>query len=555
MSSNSLCVPCARFDSELPSIKFCMDCEETLCRDCVKAHKTIKMLMAHHLTDLEASREMPAVVMSSRKHCLSHSDFILDFYCTYHDFLCCQSCISTDHRGCDKVLPLKEASKTIKTSALFVDTTDDFKKILLTTEEVIKNRKCNIKKIEDDGASIVNSISKAKVSIIKKAEEMEKSALSKLSHLQVTVVSNLKSECDKAEQIGKLVHEQIQRMEFLSKNGSNNQMFVLLQELKGVLSFENQNITDFISKLQEQSLSFKETPIFASDLDIGSIDITSHPCSVRYKDTKLRLSFDIPVTKSPRFFRLHHEIRVLSFWEALLNGISGIVCIDQQKFAVCAYESNQLYIYDFDGNRLNSIQLEYRCNPCGLAYNSTTQTIVVNLTNYKLQFIENFKASPAVAIPHGAKYGVSWVNDKFYVGGCGKAYILNKNMQEIQSYKVGEGDFFFLHFTDDKLYLSDFHKYNVYCMKEDGTIIFNFTSRNLQGPDGITNDKKGYIYVVGRYSNNIHRLSSDGTSSEVVLKKEDGLNQPIAICFSNDYKKLLVSNNKGRTISVFDCVY
>lgn len=82
-----------------------------------------------------------------------------------------------------------------------------------------------------------------------------------------------------------------------------------------------------------------------------------------------------------------------------------------------------------------------------------------------------------------------------------------------------------------------------------------FFSEDLKAPDGITSDEKGNIYVVGRQSNNIHRLSSDGTSSEVVLNQEDGLNSPIAICFSKDYKQLLVSNNNGRTISVFDCVY
>ncbi|VDI70725.1 Hypothetical predicted protein [Mytilus galloprovincialis] len=557
MSSSPFCAPCARIDDSSPSVKFCMDCEEMLCNDCVRAHKTIKILMSHHLIDVETSLAMPVKVMTSQKQCSSHSDFILDFYCTYHDSVCCQSCISIEHRGCDKVLPLKEASKDIKDSALLSDTTDGLNQILLTTEEIIKNRKTSIQKLEDGGEFIVESISKAKISIINKLEEMQKSALSKLSDIQDTVLLKMKSECNDAEQMSKLVNEHIQQIGFLSTNGSNNQLFVFLQKMKMVLADENQNIKDFIAKLQEPSLSYKETPRFAFDQDFGSIEITSQPCSVEYKETKhheAMLLFD--KRKTPRSFSLQNEIKDFPLNVTYINnGISGIVFIDQNKFAVCSDVSSQLYIYNIDGKRLKKVQLDTPCTPWGLSYNSTTDTIVVNLSNHKLQFIKNFKAAPAVDIPEGATHDVAWVNDTFYIGGRGKMYKLNSSMQEIQSHKIGMSTLYFIHSRDDKLYLSEYTNNNVYCINEDGTIIFTFSSKDLQGPDGITSDGKGNIYVVGRSSKNIHRLSSDGTSSEIVLTKEDGLVEPIAISFSKDYRKLLVSNNKGRTISVFDCVY
>ncbi|XP_071177796.1 protein wech-like [Mytilus edulis] len=556
MSSHSFCAPCARIDNSSPSVKFCMDCEETLCNECLRAHKTIKILMSHHLIDLEASLAMPVKVMSSQNHCSFHSDFILDFYCTYHDSVCCQSCISIEHRGCDKVLTLKEASKDIKASALLSNTTEGLNQILLTTEEIIKNRKSNIQKIEDGGTSIVESISKAKISLINKLDEMQKLALSKLSDKQGTVLLKMKSECNEAEQMSKLVYEHTKQMEFLSTNGSNNQIFLFLQKMKMVLADENQNIKDFIAKLQEPCLSYKETPIFAFDQDFGSIEITSQPCSVEYKETRhheAMLLLDI--RNPPRSFSLHHEIKVFTASEVQSNGITGIVFIDQNKIAVCSKECSKLYIYEVVGKRLKEVQLDTPCHPWGLAYNSTTNTIVVNLGNHKLQFIKNYIAAPAGDIPKDATHGVSWVDDKFYIGGLGKMYKLNSSMQEIQSHKIGTYTLYFIHFRDDKLYLSEYTKDNIYCIKEDGTIIFTFSSKNLKGPDGITSDGKGNIYIVGRSSNNIHRLSSDGTSSEVVLRQEDGLNEPIAICFSKDYRKLLVSNNEGRTISVFDCVY
>lgn len=556
MSSNSFCAPCARLDNSSKSINFCMDCEETLCEDCVRAHKAIKVLMAHHLIDLEAVEVMPIKVMPSQKQCLSHSDFNLDYYCTYHDSLCCHNCIPVEHRGCDKVLTLKEASRDIKISALFCDITDGLNQMFLTTEEVIKDRENTIQKVEDEGCIISKSISNDKVSIMNKLEEMEKSALSKVSDLKGTLLLNLKSECSKAEQISKLVHEYRKQLEFLSMNGSNKQIFVLLQELKVILSDENRNIKAFIEKLEKPSLSYKKTLALASDQDFEHIEITYLPCSVMYRKTKYceaRLLFDIK--KAPKSFILDHEMQIITDKELNLGGITGIVFIDHNKIAVSSYLSTQLYIYDIGGKRLKEIQLDAPCKPWGLAYNSTTQKLVVNLSNNKLQIVENFKAAPALKVAVGAKYDVSWPNDKMYVGGHGKIHILDSNLQEIQSHKVGKEDIFYLYYRDEKLYLSEFIKNNVYCIKEDGTVIFTFTSNSLKGPNGITSDGAGNIYVVGQYSNNIHRRSSDGKSSEIVLKEENGLNEPITICFSKNYRKLLISKHKGSSISVFDCVY
>ncbi|CAG2189674.1 unnamed protein product [Mytilus edulis] len=195
------------------------------------------------------------------------------------------------------------------------------------------------------------------MSIINQLEEMQKSALSKLADVQDIVVLKMKIECDDAEQISKLIQKQTQQMDFLSTHGSNNQIFVFLQKLKIVLADENQFIKDFTAKLQEPRLPYKETPLFASDQDFGSIELISQPCSVEYKETKhheARLLFDIKST--PKLFSLHNQI--IDFPIVKCSGISGIVFIDQNKIDVCSYESSKLYVYDIDVKRLKEVQLK-----------------------------------------------------------------------------------------------------------------------------------------------------------------------------------------------------
>ena len=103
--------------------------------------------------------------------------------------------------------------------------------------------------------------------------------------------------------------------------------------------------------------------------------------------------------------------------------------------------------------------------------------------------------------------------------------------------------------------MTEYFSDKTYCVQRNGTIVFTFNSPELTGPDGIMTDREGNVYVVGRKSNNIHRLSSDGTRSEIVLAEKDGLENPITLCFSSDYTKLFVSNETGHSLMVFKCEY
>lgn len=205
-------------------------------------------------------------------------------------------------------------------------------------------------------------IATAKMSIISKLDEMQKSALSNLSDIQGIFVLKMKSVVDEAEHICKLVHKHTQQMEFCLHMDQIIKFLFFLQKRKMVLADENQDIKDFIAKLQEPILSYRETPIFSSNQEFGSIELVLHPCSVVYKEIEhheARLLFDIG--KTPKLFSLHREIVVFLYVE--ITGVNRIVFIDQNKIAVFSYERRQLYIYDIGGKRLKKVHLDAPCKP------------------------------------------------------------------------------------------------------------------------------------------------------------------------------------------------
>ncbi|CAG2206099.1 unnamed protein product [Mytilus edulis] len=57
-------------------------------------------------------------------------------------------------------------------------------------------------------------------------------------------------------------------------------------------------------------------------------------------------------------------------------------------------------------------------------------------------------------------------------------------------------------------------------------------------------------------SNKLHRLSKDGKLIDILLKKEDGLNEPFAVAFNNNYTKLYIANgqlNNKKQVLIFEC--
>jgi hypothetical protein len=77
------------------------------------------------------------------------------------------------------------------------------------------------------------------------------------------------------------------------------------------------------------------------------------------------------------------------------------------------------------------------------------------------------------------------------------------------------------------------------CISLDSQVIYRY---DISGEDGLAVDRQDYIYISGLLSNDIQRLSPDGTFRDIVLSKRDGIDQPFGIAFSNNFRKLFVIN-------------
>ena len=550
MSSHTRCDPCSRSDENSPVTKWCVDCEDALCINCAKAHKGNKLCMSHHIIDIEAISTLHDEVPTTQEKCFRHPDFIMDFFCNQHHVICCRNCISEEHCSCDKVMSLEMASNNAKTSPLFRDTSDGMKQVHLTLKTIVKNMRENRDIVKIKQTTIVRQISEFKASVKLELDRLETSVLLELQAIRQDSISEMKRDESKLENSILLIEKHLQRLDFLIKNGSNQHVFLLLHRLLPILSAEENNLEKVLANLSDISLVYDQPESLLSEIKhLGTIQLKKEPCTITLKHFKHMKAQEITVqSKPPKSFRFGYRL------DRSFDQISGMA-VDKDDNLILADQSF-LRMFRNDGK---SIKI---CKVGGTAwdisYHEKSGIIVVALQCKGIQFVDKFIAQRKIRVQNITDCtGVTWVDDNVYVSGyasCGKGMIniLDSNGQHVSSIS-SVGSVWYIHHRDNNIYYTDENK--IYCIKKDGSNVFTFSSPGLRVIFGIDTDRQGNVYVVGTGSNNILRLSPDGQNSDIVMKKEDGISQPLTLCFSRDFKKLFVSNENGKRVAVYNCEY
>ena len=509
--------------------------------------------MTHHVIDIEIISTLPGEVLTTQEKCSRHPDFIMDFFCNQHHVICCRSCMSEDHRSCDKVMPLEMASNNAKTSSLFHDISEGMKEVHVTLKKAVQNRLENRERMKIDEKTIVRQISAFKASVIKRLDELEQSALLEMQTVSQNYISQIEREESELEKSVSFIEKHLQQLDFLTKNGSNQHVFLLLHRLLPILSIEDNHLEEVLANLSDVSLVYDQPENVLSGVKhLGTIRLKKEPCAIRFKPFKHMEAQEISVqSKPPKSFKFGYRMDIT------FDCVTGMV-VDKDDNLILA-DKSVLRMYSKDGKYVKECKLGGTA--WDISYHKKSGRIVVALQDNGIQFVDNFVAQRKITVKNIADcFGVTWVDDNVYVSGRdsnykGRISILDSNGQHISSISSisSSNTIYYIHPRDNNIYYTDLN--NVYCMKKDGSNVFTFSSPDLRGARGIDTDRQGNAYVVGCSSNNIVRLLPDRQNSDIIMKKEDGIINPPTLCFSVDFKKLFVSNERGKRVVVYNCEY
>ncbi|VDI49315.1 Hypothetical predicted protein [Mytilus galloprovincialis] len=126
------CVICQCKEINKSAEEYCPQCEEALCGDCRDNHKISRLLKSHQTIFVDKYNKLPSFTKQISHNCEEH-DCILDFYCKFHDSLCCKCCLISSHNGCKETIFIENflaPSSRYQSAAL-----DNVEKVLNDLEE------------------------------------------------------------------------------------------------------------------------------------------------------------------------------------------------------------------------------------------------------------------------------------------------------------------------------------------------------------------------------------------------------------------------------------
>ncbi|CAG2195700.1 unnamed protein product [Mytilus edulis] len=254
------------------AVKHCHDCEETLCSDCFQVHDTFKPLLTHRITDLGGTS---AHALMKSKFCTEHPGSKMEFYCTAHACLCCKSCIGDGHSSCGKVKPIDVASKGVKKSAEFEDFVKSIAFMKKTVYKLKEKTHQNEEELRDNKAKIIKRIRKFKLNVLKHIDRIEIELMTEVASVFSSIISNVENEVYIIDQQAEHINEMCNQYEYLEKNGSESDLFVVLNYNAKNIAKNLEDLKVALMSRAQTEVSFRKSNLISEINSLGTITVDS----------------------------------------------------------------------------------------------------------------------------------------------------------------------------------------------------------------------------------------------------------------------------------------
>ena len=546
----TICDPCSEKDKRLVAEKYCSDCEEKLCTECAEWHMRCMEYRSHLVIDLSSIG--PRIPPSSKVNCEIHTDVQIDYFCNQHDVVCCRACLSDSHRSCESVLPLDFASKDVKNSSLLSDTLIEQDYMTETLSKMEENRDENKKLLKQKKSLIIKQISAAKSKVLKYLDDIEERLITEVGSVQEKIEEKINREKHEICQLTSILKDNKQELEFLKDHGSNNELFLTLRKQITSIQKTEKKIHNMTSAINEIDMEFEEIKNVNIET-IGSLSQITRPCPIKYKSMNAQhQQVQLDRRQTLTEFIKEGEVKLKSGEQC---NLTDMAVTSDNKLLLCNDQSYHKKVYIYKDYKTYEDEISFTSLPHCITVVPCTDKAVVTLPYERsIQFINTTNNTKDNKIKIGEVcYGVTAVKDKIYIGGENKVLILNTDGSRVREITTDGGDNYNLLYNErnDQLLLRQLDR--LCCINLDGHVIYRY---NISGYLGLAVDQQGHVYISGYRSDDIHRLSPDGTLSDIVLSEHDGVDSPGGITFNNDFTKLFIINGGflgGKTVLVYSC--
>lgn len=525
------------------AVKWCFECDEAFCPDCLKYHSNVKSTKGHAVIGVSDLKELPEFVLKIKHHCEDHGALFQN-YCLCHEKPCCRICINSTHKNCTDMPPLEDVTKDARNSIALEDIKGRLLNLKKYYECLCLEKQSNTKEIQAQSITIIKHVKSTRLKLNQHLDRLEREVLKKVSDLETNALHDL-------ERISRDLKDKEDRLDDLNKSiikmqnhASELQILLGTKELEFEISTREKEIEDLTkdNSLNVRSIDFKEY----IKLSAFTTDVFS------FGDTVMEMKPSITSYTRPKANQAQISIEGRKFDDIrlkLINEFNFEVdmygCAISENDIVCytAYNTNTVHVKNTSGFFLHSIVLPEKpydivfVNDDALAVTGRDKIFIVNLKTRSV--VKTIEASNQC-------FGISLSGRNLICNSKNDGLLsINHNNDSLIKLDIGSKTYdAYVAEHEGKIYCTDTLCPSIQCYNVDRTLAWEFKNKSLHEPRGIAVDKTGVVYVGNQGRGNIIVISPDGGKHKTI--KIDNISNPRTLSFNKARTRLLICNMNGQ---------
>ena len=254
----NFCVPCLDVGDHHQAVKFCIDCAHLVCQSCVDCHRRFRHMKGHKLVGIREEDLKLAQMMSRLLICPFHPDKTIELVCKNHDMVCCLTCATVSHRGCNRVVEITREAFDVKKTSVASDLQSHLTAASDHMTNIMKlHEKCVAEFIVSTYVAIPKTLHQLKKNIMEAFAALEQGILSELTKQRVSHAAKHDDAKEKWSKHIEAVNEAVQLLASVQKTGSPVHMYVVACNLRKTLHDVDAAIANQGNTLQTEIISLK----------------------------------------------------------------------------------------------------------------------------------------------------------------------------------------------------------------------------------------------------------------------------------------------------------
>ncbi|XP_063417449.1 uncharacterized protein LOC134699976 [Mytilus trossulus] len=530
------------------AVKWCFECDEAFCSDCLKYHSNTKLTKTHAVIDVSDLQELPKFVLNIKHHCEEH-EALFQNYCLSHERPCCRKCINSTHKNCTDLPPLDEAIKNVRSSTALEDLPERLQNLKKYLEGICHEKESNATKIRTQAKNILTQITSIRLKLNQHLDGLEREIRQKVFQLENKSLNSIEKILQELKVKDIRIDELSNGFKKMRTHASELQIFLGTKECELEIYKHEKEIEDLQRglSLYLSSINFHEnSKISAFNFDVtslGDLDIEVTPSMTKYLKQKEQQGQNLIERKGFDDIELN-LVTQLTFKGKKVFGTSIL-----ENDIVCFADRNTNVLTVKTTNESMVFRIELPTTIYGIAcINDQTLAVTTGYNENKILVVNLMKRSVEKIIKtENYCCGISFSDGKL-IHNSSKLGLLSLNLENDIVTKLDIGyrsPDVYVALHDNKIYCTDNTSSSVRCYNSDKTLAWELNDKLLVGPRGIAVDKNGIVYVGDQDGGNVVIISPDGNKHKVI--KIDSISKPRTLSFNKARTRLLICGVDGQS--------